>query len=54
MSKPGNYYSPEMVVVPAGHFLMGSRDDEGWDSEHPQHEVTIAYPFAVGNCPALC
>ncbi|PPD31296.1 MAG: hypothetical protein CTY20_00725 [Hyphomicrobium sp.] len=41
---------PEMVVVPAGSFLMGSpesdvsrRPDEG-----PQRRVTIARPFAVG------
>lgn len=41
---------PEMVVVPAGSFIMGSstndplrRNDEG-----PQHQVTIARPFAVG------
>jgi len=35
-----------MVVVPAGSFLMGSRD--GRDAERPQHKVTIARPFAVG------
>ncbi len=41
---------PEMVVVPAGAFTMGSpasekdrRDDEG-----PSHTVTISKPFAVG------
>jgi formylglycine-generating enzyme required for sulfatase activity len=41
---------PEMVVVPAGSFTMGSpasevgrRDDEG-----PQRSVTIAKPLAVG------
>ena len=38
---------PEMTVVPAGHFLMGSPKDQGDDREHPQHEVTIARPFAV-------
>jgi formylglycine-generating enzyme required for sulfatase activity len=38
--------APEMVVVPAGSFLMGSRD--GRDAERPQHKVTIARPFAVG------
>jgi formylglycine-generating enzyme required for sulfatase activity len=42
---------PEMVVVPAGKFLMGSpstetgRDIDG--TEDPHHEVTIARPFAV-------
>ena len=38
---------PEMVVVPAGRFLMGSPVDQGTDDERPQHEVTIAKPFAV-------
>jgi formylglycine-generating enzyme required for sulfatase activity len=39
---------PEMVVVPAGKFLMGSPEDE--PREGPQHEVTIPKPFAVGRC----
>jgi formylglycine-generating enzyme required for sulfatase activity len=44
---------PEMVVVPAGKFMMGSPDTEpqreGWQgcTESPRHEVTIATPFAV-------
>ena len=52
---------PEMVVVPAGRFLMGSpersrlrqaflvgsRACQGDDDEHPQHQATIAKPFAV-------
>jgi formylglycine-generating enzyme required for sulfatase activity len=40
---------PEMVVVPAGSFIMGSPDDEPQreGSESPRHEVTIAHPFAV-------
>ena len=33
---------PEMVVVPAGRFMMGS-----WN-ESPEHAVTFARPFAVG------
>jgi len=41
---------PEMVVVPAGSFTMGSPEGEaGRNSwEGPQHEVTFAKPFAVG------
>ena len=45
---------PEMVVVPAGSFLMGSPPDESeresWKAgcESPQHEVMIAKPFAIG------
>lgn len=37
---------PEMVVVPAGRFMMGLQD-EGDKGARPQHEVTIAKPFAV-------
>jgi len=41
---------PEMVVVPAGAFTMGSPDSEKnrSDNEGPQRKVTIAKPFAVG------
>jgi formylglycine-generating enzyme required for sulfatase activity len=40
---------PEMVVVPAGSFVMGSLATEPgrFAIEDPQHEVTIARPFAV-------
>ena len=36
-----------MIVVPAGRFMMGSPPGQGDNSERPQHEVTIARPFAV-------
>jgi len=46
---------PEMIVVPAGSFTMGSPENEigrpsykDIDDEDPQHEVTISKPFAVG------
>jgi formylglycine-generating enzyme required for sulfatase activity len=41
---------PEMMVVPAGSFMMGSPKGEPGRSadEGPQHTVTIARPFAVG------
>ena len=41
---------PEMVVVPAGSFTMGSPEREGgrFPNEGPQHVVTIGRPFAVG------
>lgn len=49
---------PEMVVVPAGKFLMGTTDTEiaalsasygdNFKDEAPQHEVAIPQPFAVG------
>jgi len=43
--------APEMIVVPTGEFMMGSRDGEGDDDERPQHKVTITNPFAVGVSP---
>ena len=41
---------PEMVVLPAGSFRMGSPSHEPrrHDDEGPVHRVTIAAPFAVG------
>jgi formylglycine-generating enzyme required for sulfatase activity len=41
---------PEMVVLPAGEFIMGSPPGEAdrLNNEGPQHRVTIARPFAVG------
>jgi formylglycine-generating enzyme required for sulfatase activity len=40
---------PEMIVLPAGKFMMGSPDEEKdrFGDEDPRHEVTIAAPFAV-------
>jgi formylglycine-generating enzyme required for sulfatase activity len=40
---------PEMIVVPAGTFSMGTPADEAnrKDSEDPRHTVTIAHAFAV-------
>jgi formylglycine-generating enzyme required for sulfatase activity len=41
---------PDMVVVPAGTFVMGSPDGEEGRShaEGPQHQVKVARAFAVG------
>jgi formylglycine-generating enzyme required for sulfatase activity len=40
---------PEMIVIPAGEFMMGSpdTDKDGFNDESPPHRVTIAKPFAV-------
>jgi formylglycine-generating enzyme required for sulfatase activity len=53
--KPGQSFKecrqdcPEMIVVPAGSFLMGSSPTEKgrFAAEGPQHTVTIGKPFAV-------
>ena len=37
---------PEMVVIPAGEYMMGSNDGDA--HEKPMHKVTIARPFGVG------
>jgi formylglycine-generating enzyme required for sulfatase activity len=39
---------PELVVVPAGSFVMGANGAKPKPSEVPRHTVTIARPFAVG------
>ena len=63
--KPGDVFSdtrrdgldcpecPEMVVLPAGAFQMGSADGdrEAFNDERPQHLVIIRRNFAVGRFP---
>ncbi len=40
---------PEMVVVPAGSFMMGvAPGQQASAKQSPQHRVTFAKPFAVG------
>ena len=41
---------PEMIVLPAGEFTMGSPEEEKgrYDDEGPQRQVTIPNSFAVG------
>jgi formylglycine-generating enzyme required for sulfatase activity len=45
---------PEMVIIPAGAFWMGSDktlDLDACDAELPRHRVTISYSFALGRYP---
>ncbi|HBC62933.1 MAG TPA: hypothetical protein DC058_17195, partial [Planctomycetaceae bacterium] len=35
-------------VIPAGTFLMGSPNGQGFENERPQHRVTICKPFGLG------
>jgi formylglycine-generating enzyme required for sulfatase activity len=46
-------FAPELVVVPAGEFMMGSTDKEVGRSgdEGPRHRVTIGQRFALGRYP---
>jgi formylglycine-generating enzyme required for sulfatase activity len=44
-------FAPQLLVVPAGEFMMGSPEGEGDDDERPRHKVTIKDAFAVGLCP---
>ena len=51
--KPGESFpaldgGPEMVIVPAGEFWMGSKDGEGDADERPRHKAVIPKPLAVG------
>jgi formylglycine-generating enzyme required for sulfatase activity len=51
--KPGDSFRecakdcPEMIVIAAGEFLMGSPDELGEREERPQHTVKFAAPLAV-------
>ena len=46
-------FGPEMVIVPAGTFWMGSKKGEknAREDEFPCHQVTMAHPFAIGRFP---
>ncbi len=46
----GNGVIIEMVAIPGGTFMMGSPEGQGYDSEPPQHKVTIQ-PFFMGKYP---
>ena len=46
----GNAVELEMIAISGGKFMMGSPEGEGYDSEKPQHEVTVQ-PFYMGKYP---
>jgi formylglycine-generating enzyme required for sulfatase activity len=45
-----NSIGMEFIAVPAGNFMMGAGagDRDAYDSERPQHRVTISRPFSIG------
>ena len=51
-SRRADSVSLEMVAIPGGSFMMGSPEDEAerFDSESPQHEVSVA-SFFMGRYP---
>jgi len=58
--EPGSVFKdcndcPELVVLPAGTFTMGTPDDElgRQDDEGPLHEVTFKKPFAISRFQVL-
>ncbi|CAG8871182.1 Hercynine oxygenase [Pseudomonas fluorescens] len=57
-AQPGSVFKdckdcPEMVVLPAGSFMMGTPEGEAGrePDEGPQHNVTFAKPFAISRYP---
>lgn len=46
----GKNVNIELVNIPGGRFLMGSLERKGYDSEQPQHEVTVP-EFWMGKFP---
>ncbi len=48
----GNGVTMQLVLIPAGKFLMGSPESErGRDSDETQHKVTISKPFYMSVMP---
>jgi formylglycine-generating enzyme required for sulfatase activity len=47
---PGQDQTLDLVLIPAGSFIMGSPESEADrdDNEGPQHEVKIAHAFYIG------
>jgi formylglycine-generating enzyme required for sulfatase activity len=46
-----NSIGMEFILIPSGSFMMGSnksKDKDAYDSEMPQHRMTISKPFYLG------
>jgi len=39
------------VKIPAGRFVLGSRDKEAWEDEQPQQKLTIPYDYWMARYP---
>ncbi len=46
----GDAFSLDLVAIPGNTFMMGSPEGEGYNSEKPQHEVTVQ-SFFMGKYP---
>jgi formylglycine-generating enzyme required for sulfatase activity len=42
---------PLWIRLPAGSFWMGSPDGEGYEDEHPRHQVTLSEDFWITSVP---
>jgi formylglycine-generating enzyme required for sulfatase activity len=42
-----DHYGPDMVIIDAGSFSMGSSANDANDNEKPAHQVTIKQKFAI-------
>lgn len=45
---PGGGMGPEMIVIPAGRFMMGDQQGAGYNFERPVHQVVFGKAFAIG------
>lgn len=45
---PDGALGPELVVIPAGEFVLGDRTGRGNFNERPTRPITIEKPFALG------
>jgi formylglycine-generating enzyme required for sulfatase activity len=53
MEGSGAWTGIDLVPIPKGQFVMGSRDDNelAWEDEKPQHKLEIPYDYWIGKHP---